>query len=561
MQKLTTTDALTIPEIFVQQVAHHGDRPSFHFVVKGESVTWDWNRLSREVSLWTAALHHWGVRFGDRVSHWSANRYEWVVTDLALHAMGAIHVPIHSTLSVDQTADQIIHSESQFVIVADGAQLRGLQNSPKGLASTVKFCSYDQPTDRLSRDLPHYQAMLSAADSTTGEQVARDAIPRIDPASVTTILYTSGTTGDPKGIMLSQRNLVTNATALVDTFRDEPQELRLNFLPLSHIFARTCDLYTWLARGSELALTQSRETIIDDCKRFHPTLINGVPFFFDRVRQKIEEKGFAEQPGILRKTLGGQIRGCFSGGGALGDHTYDYYESQGVPLMQGYGLTETSPVISFSTLQERQRGSAGPLLDGVEVKIAADGEILTRGPHVMLGYWNDDFATNSIFKDGWLSTGDLGRIDDRGHLWITGRKKEMLVTSTGKNVFPAHIEERLCRDPLILQAVVFGDQRRCLSALIVPDPDVLRSEIKRRKIWVFTRRGAVRHRRVVELFRQRIDQQLKSLAHHEQVPLFRILDRGFTLEDGYMTAKLSLRRSKIATDFSHEIDAMYDRRS
>jgi len=226
-------------------------------------------------------------------------------------------------------------------------------------------------------------------------------------------------------------------------------------------------------------------------------------------------------------------------------------------LMQGYGLTESSPVISFSTLEHRRRGTSGPAVPGVELRIAADGEILARGPNIMLGYWKNKAATDETLGDGWLHTGDLGHVDQDGHLTITGRKKEMLVTSTGKNISPSQIEDLLCRDPLILQAVVFGDGRDCLAALIVPDPDVLKAEIKKHRIWVFSRRGAVRHRRVRQLYRARIDQQLADLSYHEQVPLFTVLDHGFTIESGYMTAKLSLRRTRIEEDYARQIDQMY----
>ncbi|MEM7313155.1 MAG: AMP-binding protein, partial [Planctomycetota bacterium] len=472
------------------------------------------------------------------------------------NCLGAVHVPIHGTLSPRQAADQLVHSESKFAIIENEALNKSVAAFQNEFPGDLKIASYEQLADK---SCPVMADMLVKGDAANGRQLAETTAAEIDHDAVTTILYTSGTTGEPKGIMLSQRNLVSNAVSIVESFTDQPLEVRLNFLPLSHIFGRMCDLYTWLVRGSELALTQSRDTIIDDCKRFRPTMINGVPFFFERVRQKLEEKGKADQPGILQELLGGRVLGCFSGGGALHDDTYKYYISQDVPLMQGYGLTESSPVISFSNLETHGVGQAGQPLIGVEVKIAEDDEILTRGPHVMLGYWKDSEGTKQVIRDGWLHTGDLGTLDEQGRVQITGRKKEMIVTATGKNVFPSHVEALLCRDPLILQAVVFGDKKNCLSALIVPDPDVLKAEIKKRRLWVFSKRHAVRHKKIVQLYRERIDEQLKDLAHHEQVPLFKVLHYGFTIESGYMTAKLSLRRNKIEEDFVKEIDAMYTR--
>jgi long-chain acyl-CoA synthetase len=553
----SATQFTTLAAIFNDQVASLGTAPALHFVRDGETVTKSWQALGSDVYRWTSALARLGVNQGTHVVHWSSNRWEWVVTDLALHCLGAVHVPVHGTLSGRQAADQMIHSESTVAIVSGAPLLRKLSSFRDELSSSIQWIAYDPVKTSPWGSVDSFEARLADGDVAEGERLAAQTAAGLDPDARTTILYTSGTTGEPKGIMLSQRNLVSNSAALAHTFADQPPGLRLNFLPLSHIFGRTCDLYTWITRGEELALTQSRETIVDDCQRFRPTAINGVPFFFERVRQKLEEKCKADEPGVLMKLLGGNLTGCFSGGGALHDHTYEYYDSQGIPLMQGYGMTESSPVISFSTLENRRRGTSGPGVDGVEIRIAEDGEILTRGSHVMLGYWKNESATSAAIQDGWLHTGDLGRLDEDGHLTITGRKKEMIVTATGKNVFPSHIEDMLCRDPLILQAVVFGDGRNCLSALLVPDPDVLKAEIKKNRIWVFSRKGAVKHKRVRKLYRERIDRQLAELAHHEQVPLFTVLDHGFTIESGHMTAKLSLRRQVIEQDYKTNIDAMY----
>ena len=485
----------TLAAVFTDQVKQRNTAPALHSVHDGHSVCWSWAEVGQRVYRWVDALHQLGVERGDHVVHWAANRPAWVVTDLALNCLGAVHVPIHSTLSGRQAAEQIIHSEARFAIVADKPLFDALARYA-GELQPLTWISYDAAAHKKFDSIRTADNLLADSSAEAGQQLAEQTAATLDPQGVTTILYTSGTTGEPKGIMLSQQNLLSNATALVETFQDDPLETRLNFLPLSHIFGRTCDLYTWVLRGAALALTQSRDTIFDDCKRFRPTVINGVPFFFERVRQKLEEKGKADQPGILREVFGGRLEGCFSGGGALAEQTLAYYADQDMLLMQGYGLTESSPVISFSTRKEHRRGTSGPAVPGVEIRIAEDGEILARGPNIMLGYWKNEAATREALRDDWLHTGDLGHLDEHGHLTITGRKTEMLVTATGKNVFPDHIEELLCGDPLILQAVVFGDGRQCLSALIVPDPDVLKAEIKQHRIWVFSKKGAVRNRRV-----------------------------------------------------------------
>jgi long-chain acyl-CoA synthetase len=236
---------------------------------------------------------------------------------------------------------------------------------------------------------------------------------------------------------------------------------------------------------------------------------------------------------------------------------YDFFWERGVPLLQGYGLTETSPVISVSTEDLHRRGASGQAIPEVEVRIGEDGEILTRGPHVMLGYWKNPQATAEILKDGWLYTGDWGHIDEDGFVYITGRKKEIIVTAGGKNIAPIYLESLLCEDPFILQAMVIGDGRNYLAALIVPNPDTLRAEILNRRLFVTSPQQALAHPQVQALYRERIDQRLACVSAYEQIRKFALLDRGFTIEQGELTPKLSLRRQEIESHFSQEIAAMY----
>jgi long-chain acyl-CoA synthetase len=255
--------------------------------------------------------------------------------------------------------------------------------------------------------------------------------------------------------------------------------------------------------------------------------------------------------------LGSAILRCCAGGAALPDYLYDYYHAQGVPLLQGYGLSESSPVITLSTTEHTRRGSCGRAIPGVEVRIADDGEILTRGPHVMPGYYENPQATAEVLKEGWLYTGDLGRMDNDGYLYITGRKKELIVTLGGKNIAPVYLESLLTQDPLILQAMVVGDGRPFLSALIVPNPDALKHEILSRGITVTSREKALAHPEVLYLYQQRIAERLAVVSHFEQVREFTLLSRGFSIEAGELTPKLTLRRKEIAAHFAAEIEAMY----
>jgi long-chain acyl-CoA synthetase len=282
-----------------------------------------------------------------------------------------------------------------------------------------------------------------------------------------------------------------------------------------------------------------------------------VPYFFDKVMRTLQEKGVADAPGAVAATLGGRIKMCCAGGAALADHVAHFWNQRGVTLVQGYGLTESSPVISTGKMDEHRIGTVGKPIHGVEVKIEDDGEICTRGPHVMVGYWNNPEATSESIRDGWLHTGDLGEIDADGFLKITGRKKELIVTAGGKNIAPTYLEALLTEDPLIIQAVVVGDAKNYLTALIVPNPDNLRAEIIKRQIPVFSAAEALAHPDVKALYSEAIKRRLADVSHAEQVQKFTLLSRGFTPESGELTFKLSLKRDVVHANFANEIAAMY----
>ena len=281
--------------------------------------------------------------------------------------------------------------------------------------------------------------------------------------------------------MLSQRNLTTNAAAITKAAGPTADEVRLLILPLSHIYARTCDLYSWLIHGGRLVIAESRETVFRDCQIAAPTAINAVPYFYQKVVDRLRSGGDADAT-QLQGELGGAVRRCYCGGAALAPEIDRFFAERGLPIHCGYGLTEASPVIAATTPGAYRAGTVGPPLDGVEVRLADDGEVQVRGPNVMLGYWRDEAATARVLHDGWLHTGDLGELDSAGHLRIVGRKKEMIVLATGKKVAPTRVEERLVGSPWIEQACVVGDGRKCLAALIVPNGDALRAEIQARRV-------------------------------------------------------------------------------
>lgn len=548
----------TILGLFCRRVQQNGGQSAIHIKRDGvyQSLTWD--QIGDDVRRAAVALKRLGVAPGDRVVQLSENRYEWIVTDLAVQMAGGVHTPLHASLSGPQVAWQIRHSGGKLVLLSRPAQAEKLAAVAEQLPPEVRFFSFERCDPRIgTQPVDLWSDRTSEAAPEEGREIEQQGLALVRPDSLATILYTSGTTGEPKGVMLSQRNLAFNTLTTLETFGERPEDLRLTFLPLSHIFARTCDMNTWIARGSQLALAESRETVLADCAAVKPSLINGVPYFYDRVRRYLCAQGLDKHDGALRQALGGRVRLCCSGGAPLPDHVYDFYWERGVPLLQGYGLSETSPVITVSTETNHRRGAVGKTIPGIDVRFAGDGEILTRGPHVMLGYWRNSAATDEILQDDWLSTGDLGRMDEDGFLYITGRKKELIVTTGGKKVAPVQLETLLCEDALILQAMVLGDGRNYLTALVAPNLEALSSAISARGVEVASPQQALTHPQVMHLFQDRIARRLAGLSYYEQIKKFTLLERGFSLEKGEITPKLSLCRQQIEANFAKEIAAMY----
>lgn len=553
----------TVVSLFCSQLAAAPERQAIRFRRDDAWQARSWGELAADVRRLAAALADLGVSPGDRVVQVAANRYEWIVADLAIQVARAVHVPVHASLAGSQIAYQIHDSGARVVLLSGPDQtdkLQGcLETQAQGVLSPeLSFVVYDASPPSLGPyALTPLAQLLSQADETAGRELEAAAQAELQPGDLATILYTSGTTGEPKGVMLSQRNLASNALGTLEAFGEQADDLRLSWLPLSHIFARTCDMYTWLASGSELALAEGPETVTAFCRDLKPTLINGVPYFFEKVQRYLVDNGLAEQPGVLAAAFGGRLRAACSGGAPLPDHVARFYNDLGVFLAQGYGLTESSPVITAGTPAAMKIGTAGRPIPGVEVKISADGEILTRGPHVMLGYWNKPQATAEVLHDGWLATGDLGELDAEGFLKITGRKKDIIVTSAGKNIAPAYLESLLKSDPLIEQAVVIGDARNFLSALIVPNRDALQAELERRQIHIDSAAAALADPQVSELYQQRISERLAEVSYYEQIGKFVLLDRPLSVERGEMTLTLKLRRQAIQENFKDAIEGMY----
>ena len=551
-------DCRTIIDLLQRRVALDRERPALQYKHQGHFATWTWSELQRAVLQTANRLLEQGVAVGDRVAQISENRVEWILVDLATQLVGAIHVPMHAPLTGPQLAQQLNDCEPRVVFLSSDAQVDKLADTAHEVPCSPSYLVFDADIPTANR--MSCQAFTVSTDELPdhrAEKVAQRAT-HITPRSVATILYTSGTTGTPRGVVLTQANITSNALAASSAFKYGQSDRRINFLPLSHIFARTCDLYTWLAVGNQLILAESRETIVADCQATQPTVLNGVPYFFDKIYRSLCEQGLQRQTGVVRALLGGAIRFCCSGGAPLPVHLFDFYLEQDVPVLEGYGLTETSPVITMSTEQFAKRGAAGKAIDGVDIKIAEDGEILTRGPHVMQGYYQRPAETEKIIRDGWLCTGDLGHLDTDGFLFVTGRKKELIVTAGGKNIAPASLEALLTQDPLVMQAMVVGNRRNYLTALIVPDIAALQQHLHSQG-QRFDDDQTLQNAEVINLFEAIVHKRLQTVSHHEQVCTFTLLAQPFTIARGELTAKLSLRRGQIMDHHAAAIEAMYQR--
>lgn len=545
-------------------------------------------------------LESLGVRRGDRVAILSENRPEWAAFDHAVLNLGAVVVPIYPTLLTDQVRYILDNSQARVLVVSTPAQMEKVLPVLESLPDLEKLVILDAPVDvPPSRAVP-WSAVLRDGEARHRADPRRFEAARaaVAPGDLASILYTSGTTGEPKGVMLTHLNFASNVNATLQVIPFRERDVTLSFLPLSHVFERMVE-FVYLAAGATIAFAESIEAVPQNMLEIRPTVVAGVPRLFEKVNARIMETvrssllvrrlifGLALKVGRsqarsllagrgatlpvrllhpvtdhlvfskVREKLGGRLRFFISGGAPLSAAIAEFFYAAGIRILEGYGLTETSPVIAVNTLAETRLGTVGPVVPGVEVKIAGDGEILVRGPNVMKGYFRNEEATREAIRDGWFHTGDIGLLDDGGFLKITDRKKEVLKTSGGKMVAPQPIENLLKTDRFISQAVLIGDRRNFISALIVPDPALLESYAERKQIPYKNVEELTRNPCVLDLFRRRVEAKMAGLPPFQTVKKFRLLPRELTQEAGELTPTLKLKRRVIEQKFAALIESMY----
>ena len=554
------------------------------------------------------ALGDMGIARGDRVAIMSETRQEWVLADLGIVTAGAVTVPIYPTISAQQVRFILQDSGARGVFVSDAAQAEkvlAVRHMVPDVEFIVVFTDEVPPSAvRDSRTVLRLESVLERGRvcARQPDAVARyaEGIEAAQPEDLLTIIYTSGTTGEPKGVMLTHQNVLSNICAVVPVLVLKPEDVALSYLPLSHVFERMVT-YLYLHEGVNVCHAESIDTLARDLQLVRPTVMTGVPRVYEKLHARIHEavsgspavrrrlfdwavrvgadasatrhEGRAVSPlarmqeavadGLvaakIREKVGGRLRLAVSGSAALPAHIARFFHAVGLPLIEGYGLTETSPVITVNPQNRPRFGSVGCAIDGVEVRIADDGEILTRGPHVMRGYWQrpDDTAA-VIDADGWFHTGDIGALSGDGYLTITDRKKELLVTSGGKKIAPAPIEALLKRHPLVAEAMLVGEGRKFPAVLIVPNFPALAHRMNVLGLPSGAPEDLVTRDDVISLYQEVVEPLNRDLAQFERLKKIALLPAEFTIATGELTPTLKLRRRVVLDRWQSVVDRLYE---
>jgi long-chain acyl-CoA synthetase len=551
-------DHQNLAQMLRLQAERLGPRPALRTKRHGLYRDCSWERYHDAALAGASALIDAGIAPGDRIGLLAENSADWLIADMAILTAGAVTVSPHAPLTARQVHYQFADTEAPVIIVSNKEQLAKILQVRAELPALREIIVLGPSA--ACADVVPWPAFLQGGRRVLGRlaiELARRER-RLGPDDLAAVMYTSGTTGSPKGVMLTHGNIVSNCLACLAAQPHLPDEVVLSWLPYSHIYARTIDHYCLLAGGGTLALAERAETLVDNLDEVRPTYLAAVPRFYEKVLVAARAPDPAETGKRLRRIFGPRIDWMSSGAAPLPVPIAQAYHDAGLMLMQGYGLTESSPVVSFNTKAHHKLGTVGRALPGVEVKIAPDGEVLTRGPHVMKGYWKDPVSTAETIRDGWLHTGDLGALDSDGFLSITGRKKELMVLSNGKKVVPSYLEGLIQTDPCIDQAVVFGEGRNFLTALIVPHWDNVKTALAAEgasleggpEQWVGL--PAVR-----ALLERRLGSALADVSRMEQVKKFLVLPRPFSVEADELTVSLKLRRAVVWAKYGARIEELY----
>ncbi|MFC4545225.1 AMP-dependent synthetase/ligase [Paenactinomyces guangxiensis] len=598
--------AKNLLDMLRRSVKRYPDKAAFMWKSEGSYQTLTYREFWNEVRHVASGLARLGVSRGDRVAILSENNVKWPVTDFAICSLGAVSVPIYPTLPASQALHILRNADCQVAVVQNEEQLEKVIS---GLEADIRRIVVMYPkTSFFAKEkvLPFSGLVQYGAGSPLNnwEKIWGD----LDRDQLATIIYTSGTTGEPRGAMLTHGNFLSNIEGVQFWFLEaRHDDVLLSYLPLSHVFERMAGQFLPLSVGATIAYAEGIDKIQENLLEVKPTVMTSVPLLFEKVYARVQEEvrsgtplrrkifDWAVQVGLnrydcylqlpmdrllmgewpplllnqwkladrlvcrkVRERLGGRLRGMVSGGAALNPKIARFFWAIGVPVLEGYGLTETSPVIAVNPMARAKVGTVGKPLPNLEVCIASDGEVLVRGPNVMKGYYNNEEATAAQFNDGWFHTGDLGEIDPEGYLKIVDRKKRILVLGTGKNVAPQPVENAMNQSVFIEHAVLVGHGRKYVIVLVVPDFVNLNRWAWKRGISVESRADLIRHAGVQDLVRLEVEKLTQSFAPHERPKKVVILAEEWSIETGELTPKLSVRMNKVEEKYREIINRTYE---
>jgi long-chain acyl-CoA synthetase len=540
-----------------------------------------------QVTVTATALSQMGIQRGDRVAILGETRREWTVADFATLLIGGVVVPIYPTLTAEQTAFMLRDSGARAIFVSTEKQMAKV-SSVKDQTNVEHIILMDESGDGAS--MAKFMEARSGSKDEALERLARS----IAPEDLATIIYTSGTTGVPKGVMLTHENMASNLACSLNGIDLAPGDVSVSYLPLSHITARHLD-FAMLQLGVTVAYITSIEQLPQALREVSPTIFVGVPRLYEKVHGQVALKtqggfkkklfdwalkvGRAHNADVLkgktpvslqwklanrlafskvREGMGGAVRIFISGGAPLGIKLAQWYVDVGIRIHEGYGLTETAPVIALNNPGAHKLGTVGKPLSNVEVKVAADGEILVKGPSIFSSYWNKPAETKATFEDGWFKTGDVGNLDADGFLSVTDRKKDLIKTSGGKFIAPQPLENALKHNPLVAEAVVIGDKRRFASVLIAPNFPALEDWAREHEAGVGSREELVRTDAVIGLYSKIVEALNKDLAQFERLKKIILVAETFSAEDGTLTASMKLRRRIVEERYRDPIEKLYE---
>jgi len=591
----------SIPDLARQNAVRFQNLPAVKFRKLGNWVTLTYSQFYDRALMVARGLRKLKIQPGDTVAILSENRVGWVIADLGILCAGAVTVPIYPSNTPEQISYVLIHSEAKLVFISNRIQYQKLLEIRDELPQLRLVVSFERFLGDPALPVTTFYQLSEIDDPILAEERAEldGVIDQIQAEMLMTLIYTSGTTGVPKGVMLSHKNILSdvwNTLGKAGVVGDH--EVFLSFLPLSHVLERSVGYYLPMVKGALIAFADSIEKIAENMVEIEPTMMVCVPRLFEKIYSRIFEYvhqltlykrrlfrtalaigrryiyakyvdkkvplWLAFQYAVadriifskLRLRFGRRLRFCCCGGAPLDQHINEFFWIIGVPILEGYGLTETSPVICNNNFEQLRFGSVGTALDSTEVAIAEDGEVLVRGPQVMLGYHKDEEATREAMVDGWFRTGDIGRLEGP-YLYITDRKKELIITAGGKNVAPQPIESLLKRDKYISQALIYGDRKPYLTALLVPTIERLLEFAREHGINYHDLDDLVVHEPVVKLYEQRVAEVNAQLASYETIKKFALLPHDFSMQAGELTPTLKLKRKAIAENYRETIERLY----